>query len=657
MSENCCNSCTSESENLQSVISINNSLSQESSLLKNKKFQFLMIAVGIVIPFQFFAFLSIHLPRLIELPFFLIITIWFGKKTFSSGFKSLLTLKFSDINLLMLIAVIGAFYLQQYEEAAIITVLFALGEELESYGIKKSQTALSKLIESAPKTAHVKGKSNKVPIEEVKVGEVVEVYPGDQIPLDGEVIKGDSLVNEASITGEPLPRNKEVGSMVYAGTFNGEGFLEIKVTKSSKDSTLAKIIELTYKSAANKASTQKFIEKFSKYYTPAIIVSAILLVIIPVYIFGQDFEPWLIQALTLLVIACPCALVISTPIAVFSAIGNATKQGILIKGGQFIEAIGAVGAIGFDKTRTLTKGEPIVSDIIAFNSYTKEEVIACAASMESLSKHPIAQSIISKAREMGVKFGAVENLKEISGKGLKADCLVCDDKHHCIGNMKFIEEEHEITEEVENKVKEFEAQGKTAIIISVDNAIKGIIAVTDEIRSESTKVVSDLKDLGIDPIVLTGDNTSSAGYVTSILGISEFKASLLPEDKVEEIKKMSEKYGIVAMIGDGVNDAAALATAQVGIAMGAISSDIAMENADIALMNVNLETLPFLVKLGRVTRKKIKFNIIGAILVKAFFIILAILGMSNLALAVFADVGMTIIVIMNSLSLFSYEAR
>ncbi|MCG2791665.1 MAG: HAD-IC family P-type ATPase, partial [Actinomycetia bacterium] len=347
-------------------------------LFKNVKFRWLLVALIVIIPFLILSYFSIHASLWVELPIFSAIIVIFGRKVFLSALRSLIKLKLSNINLLMTIAVIGAIYLRQFEEAAIIIVLFALGDNLEEFGIQRSQTALKRLIDSTPKTALVKDKGKEVLIEDIEIGETVIIKPGDIIPMDGNVIYGNSLVDESPITGEPLPRNKYLNDAVYAGTLNGNGYLEVKVTKKAKDNTLSKIIDLTYKSSGKKITSQKFIEKFAKIYTPVVILAAILLVIIPVVLLKKPFNYWFTQALTLLIISCPCALVISTPVTIFSAVGNATKKGALVKGGIFLEEMGKIKAIAFDKTKTLTKGEPMVSDIIAFNGFTESEVLACA---------------------------------------------------------------------------------------------------------------------------------------------------------------------------------------------------------------------------------------------------------------------------------------
>lgn len=628
-----------------------------NELFRDRKFRWLLTTLLAIAPLEILSLFSIHLPLWVELPLLIAVIAAFGKEVFISGTRSLLKLKFSDINLLMAIAVFGALYLRQFEEAAIIVVLFALGETLEEFGIERSQAALKGLIDMTPKSARIKEKDEAVLIGDIEIGEIMIIKPGDQIPLDGEVIFGNSLLDEATITGEPLPASKYIGDTVYAGTVNVQGYLEVKVTKAAKDSALAKIIDLTFKSAEKKASSQKFIERFAEIYTPSIVFASLLLILVPVVVLGKPLDPWLTQALTLLIIACPCALVISTPIAIFSAVGNATRRGVLIKGGRFIEEMGKVQAIAFDKTRTLTKGEPVVSNIVPFNGFTEEEVIACAAGMEAFSEHPIAKGIVDKSKKLGVSVHEYENFKAISGKGLSGECMICLDKHHCMGNIKFVTEEHAVEEAVLKKVEEFEAQGKTAIVISDNKRVKGIIGVADEIREESKALIDALVKMNIVPVILTGDNKAAAGFVASHLGIGVVKAELLPNEKVEELSALIQQYKHVAMVGDGVNDAPALATASVGIAMGAIGSDVAIENADIALMNDKLGLVAYLVGLGRACAKKIRFNIVSAVTVKLLFLFLAIVGLSNLAMAIFADVGVTVLVIMNSLRLFGYENR
>lgn len=625
---------------------------------QDAKFRWLLLSVALVGVFEFLSLAGWHLPPLVGAPFFAAVILAVGWSTILNGLKALAKLNFKSINLLMVIAVAGAFYLGQYEEAAVVIVLFALGERLEEFGIQTSKSALQALVDRTPKTATVKseGGMKEIPIAEVAVGDLLVIKPSDMIALDAEITSGSSSVDESTITGEPLPKDKHIGDLVFAGTLNLQGYLEARVTKLSADTTLAKIINTTFAATKTKAETQKFIEKFSAYYTPAIIVIALLLAIAPTLVFNQPFEPWLREALTLLVIACPCALVISTPISIYAAIGNASARGALVKGGKYIEAIGRVRAVAMDKTRTLTYGRPKVTDVIPFGESTREHLLACAAGIESYSEHPLAQSIVEAARAENVTPHGVENFEAVLGKGVKADCVVCYDKHHCIGKLPFITEEHKVQEEIVARVDALQREGKTSMVISSDREVEGIIAVTDELKPESREAVAELTRLGIETVMLTGDNHAPAQAVAAQVGIREVRAEMLPEDKAEAIKELTQKYGAVAMVGDGVNDAPALALSSVGVAMGAAGSDTAIEAASIAILNDRLELIPFLVRLGRRTVTTIKVNTLLAIATKLLFVAMAVTGTSSLALAIFADVGVTVIVILNSLRLLRFES-
>lgn len=628
-----------------------------TALWQDAKFRWLLLSVALVGVFEFLSLAGWHLPAAVGAPFFAAIILAVGWHTILNGLKALAKLNFKSINLLMVIAVAGAFYLGQYEEAAVVIVLFALGERLEQFGIQTSKSALQALVDQTPKTATVKveGGSKSAPLAEIVVGDVLIIKPSDMIALDAEVTSGSSSVDESTITGEPLPKDKHAGNQVFAGTLNLQGYLEARVTKLSTDTTLAKIINTTFAATKTKAETQKFIENFSAYYTPTIIVIALLLAVVPTLFFARPFEPWMREALTLLVIACPCALVISTPISIYAAIGNASARGALIKGGKYIEAIGRVRAIAMDKTRTLTYGRPKVTDVLTFGESTREHLLACAAGIESYSEHPLAQSIVEAARAENLTLHDAKNFEAVLGKGVKADCVVCYDKHHCIGKLPFITEEHLVQAEVIARVDALQREGKTSIVISNAREVEGIIAVTDELKPESSGVVAELTRLGIETVMLTGDNRAPAQAVAAAVGIREVKAEMLPEDKADAIKELTQQYGAVAMVGDGVNDAPALALSSVGIAMGAAGSDTAIEAASIAILNDRLEIIPFLVALGRQTISTIRLNTTLAVVTKLLFVGLALAGMSSLALAIFADVGVTVLVILNSLRLTRFN--
>jgi Zn2+/Cd2+-exporting ATPase len=633
-------------------------VSKHGSLSNDGKFRWLVASVALVVAFEIFALLGVRLPAQIAFPFFAAVILLIGWQTLWNGLRALAKLNFRSINLLMTIAVAGAFYLGEYEEAAVVIVLFALGERLETFGIQRSKSALQALVERTPKTATVKANNEnarQVPVEEIEIGDLLIVKPSDMIALDAEVVAGASSVDESTITGEPLPQDKHAGDRVFAGTLNLQGYLEARVLKKSSDTTLAKIISTTFQATRTKAKTQKFIEKFSAFYTPAIIVLAILLVAVPVLVFAQPFELWFREALTLLVISCPCALVISTPVSIYAAIGNASARGALVKGGKYIELLGQIRAVALDKTRTLTHGKPVVTDVVPFGESTREHLLACAAGIERYSEHPLAQSIVEAALNENLAPHAVENFQAVLGKGARADCVVCYDQHHCIGKLPFISEEHQVQTEVVGKVAELQTMGKTSIVVSSNSGVEGIIALADEIKLESRATISALQDLGVEIVMLTGDNHAPAEAVAFAVGISQVRAELLPEDKAAAISELLKDYGAVAMVGDGVNDAPALALSTVGISMGAAGSDTAIEASAVAILNDRLETIPFLIRLGRRTIQTIKFNTALAIFTKLVFVALALFGISNLVLAIFADVGVTIIVILISLRLLKFS--
>lgn len=629
-----------------------------TELLSSKKFLYLCLALLAIAPFEFLSLTGLELPYVVSAVLFLIVAAVFGRDIFRKGIQSLFRLRFSNINLLMTVAIAGAFYLGVFEEAAIIVILFSLGEFLEDFGIEKSKSALQALVEKTPKTATLKGASEPVPIESVTVGSIIIVRHGGIVPLDGTVAQGSSLVDEAAVTGEPLPKTKVPGDSIFAGSVVSEGYLEIRVAKAAKDSTLQKILDLTFAANQRKSKSQLFIQKFASVYTPVVLVISILLVVIPVFLLGQPLNPWLVQALTLLIISCPCALVISTPVSVFSAVGNASKRGVVVKGGRFLEELGKVRAIAFDKTRTITKGEPAVTDVVPFGDSTKETVLSCLAGMEAFSEHPIAKSIIEYAKKENIKPHTHEAFTAASGKGIQATCLICADAHHCAGTLKYVQDDHgPIDPQILKTAEALEKDGKTLIFVTDGSRVIGIVAVADAIKEDSAEAISALKKAGVDSIMLTGDTAAAAQYVGKQVGIESVYASLLPQDKAKRIEDLKIKYGTIAMVGDGVNDAPALALADVGLAMGAAGSDVAIENADIAIMNDRLSFLPRLVVLSRRMNGIIRFNVATAITVKFAFLGLALLGYSALIGAIVADVGVSMFVILNSLRLFNEDSR
>ncbi|HMY95712.1 MAG TPA: cation-translocating P-type ATPase [Cyclobacteriaceae bacterium] len=625
--------------------------------IRDRKFLVLLVAVLVVITLEVFSLAGIHVPMPYASFMFLTFILAIGYKVLWNGLKALVKLKFSSINLLMSIAVVAAFYLGEYPEAAVVIVLYTLSERLEEIGIKTSKSALDELVSKSPKTATLKDGNVDVPIDTIEIGSVIQIKPGDSIPLDGKIVFGNTTVDEATITGEPIPKDKREGDIVFAGTTNKNGFIEVETTKVSTDTTFSKIIRLTFEAQANKSDTQKFIQKFSRYYTPTILILAAFVFVIPVLILGQSSDLWLEQAITLLVIACPCALVISTPVAIYAAIGNASAKGALVKGGKYIEALANIRAIGLDKTRTITYGRPVVSDVIPLGETDKKELLSCAAGAEVFSEHPLAEAIVEASRKEGWEPHKTEKFESIAGKGTIAECLVCEDETVLIGRLSFIKEHQPVSEDAERIVERLSQQGKTSVVVSFGNGVAGIIGLMDEIKPDSAAALNEIEAMGIEPVMLTGDSEKTANYVASQVSIKKIYGGLLPEDKASRIKDLLERYHSVAMVGDGINDAPALAQSTVGIAMGAAGSDTAIETANIALMNDKLSLIPFLIRLSRATLNRIKINTIGAIAIKLIFIALAVLGYSNLVFAIAADVGVTVLVILISLNLMRFESK
>ncbi len=420
--------------------------------LKDRTFRFLLAIVATVLVLETVSLCGISIPSPLAPFAYLILIISVGHSVISKGFKALLQLRLGSINLLMLLAVIGAFYLGDYPEASVVIALYVLGERLEDIGVDNAKSALNTLVQTQPKTASVKGESGNTDVGDIDIGSIVQVRPGDCIPIDGIITSGTTTVDESAITGEPIPKDKREGDSVYAGSINGNNFFEFETTKRASDSTLARIVQLTFEASSNKSQIQVFIQKFSRIYTPSILVLALLLWLVPVVLLHLDKEIWLLQSLTLLVIACPCALVISTPVAVFTAIGNATSKGALVKGGRFLEELSNVTTIAIDKTRTLTIGKPALTDIIPLGTTTKEELLSCSSGTELFSTHPLAQAIVAASLEINVAPHHVSNYKENPGKGAFATCLVCQSKEILLGKLPFIQEALDVSPSVVSQV-------------------------------------------------------------------------------------------------------------------------------------------------------------------------------------------------------------
>lgn len=622
---------------------------------ENKKFTLLFIAAIIVVILEIAAQLGWEIPFPYSAIIYAAFVLGFGYQIIISGFKNLFKLKFGSVSLLMLVAVAGAFYLGEYSEGAVVMVLYVLGETLEDVGVDNSKSALENLVNKAPRVAYIKDIAEPVQIDKIQIGSIVKIKPGELIPMDGKIVTGASSIDESAITGEPIAKNKTLGDLVFAGTLNNEGYIEIETTKLSADTTFSKIIKLTFQATANKSEKQKFIQKFAKKYTPAILILAVICFFVSAFILHHEWKEALNQAISLLVIGCPCALVISTPVSIYAAIGNASSQGAIIKGGKFLEELAEIKALALDKTRTITVGQPVVSDIIMLNGTSKEELLACTAGAEQFSEHPVAQAIVFASEKEGFQPHQAHKYKSISGKGAMAECLICKDETITAGTLDFVGEKEKIQQEEKDIVTKLSHEGKTSVVVSFGKGVAGILGLVDEIKGDSAAAIHELKKIGVEPIMLTGDNQFAGNYIGQKAGIDKVYGNLLPEGKSKKIEELQQQFGAVAMVGDGINDAPALAKSNVGIAMGAAGSDVAIETANVALMNDKLSLIPFIIRLGRATVKQIRVNTYGAIIVKVLVAILAFSGYSSLVLAILADVGVMIVVILLSLRLRSFK--
>jgi Zn2+/Cd2+-exporting ATPase len=561
-----------------------------------------------------------------------------------------------DMNLLMVIAIAGAVAIGEWFEAATVACLFSLSLTLEAWSVGRARRAIAALLHLAPPTCHVRlpsGEEKQVPAAEVAVGTVFIVYPGERIPLDGRVVLGRSAVNQAPITGESLPVTKETGSEVFAGTVNGDGALEIESTKTAADTTLAHIIQLVEQAHGRRAKAEQWVERFARIYTPAVMALALAIFVLPPLVFGAPWAAWFYPALVLLVIACPCALVISTPVSIVAALASAARRGVLIKGGSYIEQPAALRAIAFDKTGTLTTGRPSVVSVVPLNGHSQADVLARAAALEGRSTHPLATAIVAYARSMGVAVAPVEDAQLIPGKGVTGRL---QGQTLWLGSYRYLIERKQDTPDVTRHAAAMQEEGSTVVIIGDDSHVCGLIAVADRIRPEAAEALAALRKAGVEHLImLTGDNRTTAEAIARAAGIDEVHAELLPADKVAAIESLTATYGVVAMVGDGVNDAPAMARASFGIAMGAAGSDAAIETADIALMTDDLLRLPWLVRHSRRTLAVIRANIAFAIGIKAIFVALTFAGIATLWGAIAADVGASLLVVSNALRLLAAD--
>lgn len=568
-----------------------------------------------------------------------------GLPIFRKAFQAI-RYKIVGIDALVTIAVTGAVIIGEYWEAAAVTFLFILGDYLESRTIEKTRSSIRSLMDLAPDQARVRRKEGEVVLspDEVVRGDLVIVKPGEKIAVDGSVIEGTAYVNQAAITGESIPINRLNGDEVFSGTIIESGYLVIRAEKVGEDTTFARILHMVEEAQDKKAKAQKSLEKFSRWYTPSIILLSAVL-----YVFTRDIR----LALTLLVISCPGALVISTPVSIVAGIGNGAKHGVLIKGGEIIEKLGTVKAVAFDKTGTLTEGKPGVTHIKSFGM-SEDEVLRIAAIGESYSEHPLGQAIIREAeKRLNIKLTSPEQAEIIIGRGLR---FTLDGQDYLIGNRKLFEQTAIDLDNHEDYLKLEETKGQTAVILGTETDILGIISIADTIRNDAKELVRELKRLGVKHIaMLTGDNQRAAKAVADQLGLDAYYAELLPQDKVEVLNSLGDKYGSVAMVGDGVNDAPALATADLGVAIGGAGTDVAMETADVVLMSADIHRLSYAVGLSRATVNNIRQNIIFALAVVAVLLAGVIFRTVNMSLGMLVHEGSVLLVILNAMRLLRYN--
>lgn len=573
---------------------------------------------------------------------------WFVAPKAFASFKRLSP----DMNVLMFVAVTGSIFIGQMFEGAAVAFLFSLALLLESWSVDRARKAIGALLDLSPPLARVMVDGDFVErkVEDVLVGESVLVRPGEKVPLDGEVTKGSSSINQAPITGESMPVSKNPGDPVFAGTINQDGALEVQITKGANDTTLARIIQMVQEARTRRAQSEQWVDRFSRVYTPFMMCLAFVVAIAPPLFFGENWLEWIYRGLVMLVIACPCALVISTPVSVVSALTAAARSGVLIKGGVYLEAAGKLDAIAFDKTGTVTIGKPQVQRIIPLNNHTEDELLEIAARLEKPSEHPLARAILEEAEKRGISPSPADDFQIFKGLGAEGNI---DGKRFWIGSHRFMHEHNrKESPDAHEAAVELEDAGHSVVAIGDFTHICGVLSVADKPRPYIREILAAIKDRGVKSLVmLTGDNQKTAENLARDVGIENFFAELLPEDKVNAIEKLKSSHKTIAMVGDGVNDAPAMAASSFGIAMGAMGTDAAFETADIVLMTDDLSLIPWLIGHARRTLKIIKHNISFALGIKALFIFLALFGWATLWMAIAADTGASLLVVFNGLRL------
>lgn len=579
-----------------------------------------------------------------------------GTETYKKGWTALKNRNL-NINALMSIAVTGAVIIGQWPEAAMVIVLFSLAEMIEALSLDRARNAIRGLMAMTPERATVQqadGSWQEVDVKSVTIGMLVRLKPGERIPLDGKIVSGQSSVNQAPITGESIPVAKTAGDPVFAGTINETGSFEYRVTTDATHSTLARIIHAVEEAQGSRAPTQRFVDQFAKMYTPAVFIVALLVVIVPPLVFGLAWMDWIYKGLVLLVIACPCALVISTPVSVVSGLAAAARSGILIKGGVYLEEGRKLKALALDKTGTITQGKPQVTDVVALRGEAAEG-LRLAASLAGRSDHPVSSAVTAywKAQD-GTVLPDITEFAAITGRGVKGRI---GDRLFYLGNHRMVEELGICNAATEAALGKLEAEGKTAVVICDDTMPLAVIGVADTVRETSRQAIADLHALGVRTVMLTGDNQQTASVIATSVGIDDARGDLLPEDKLKAVEAELAAHGAVGMVGDGINDAPALAKSSIGFAMGAAGTDTAIETADVALMDDDLRKIPEFIRLSRRTGAILKQNIAVALGIKAVFFVLAFMGVATLWMAVFADMGASLIVVANGLRLLKSSPK
>lgn len=588
---------------------------------------------GLLLALGFFGSM-LGLSPLLETGLYLLAVVIGGWYFIREGIETLLEERQIGIEILMAIAAVTAGLLGQWAEAAMLVFLYSISEAAEGYTQERSRHAIRALMDLAPKTALVlrNNKETVIPVEELLVDDIFIVRPGEAVATDGEIIAGHSSLNQAPVTGESVPVEKNIGDRVFAATLNGEGALTIRVAKTTADNTLARIIQLVEEAQSSKGKSQRFIERFGHRYSPAILAVGVLLAVMPPTFFAQEWQEWLTRATVFIVAAAPCALVISIPITLVAAIGTAGRNGILIKGGVHLENLAKVRVIALDKTGTLTLGKPQVSKIITFNGVTEKQLIARAAALESRSQHPLASAIINYAADQNIHVTPAENFQSLTGAGAKGQI---NDETVYIGKPDLFTGMGIDLVPMHAQIRELQQAGNTVILLGTEQQVQGLIAVMDPLRAGVADAINELRKAGIEKIImLTGDNQLAANAIAAKAGIDEVFAELSPEDKKRKVEQLDQQYGRVAMVGDGVNDAPALAAAHVGIAMGAAGTDVALETADVALMADDLSRLPYLIRFSRRNWSVIRQNLILSVLVIGGLVVGAVTGVFSLPIAV-----------------------